>query len=57
MILDAYMGFAELAGGYRIPIGFGASFADLDMIDGVQIIGKGDKSVGSAILQQAIYPE
>ncbi|KAM3185989.1 hypothetical protein ACTXT7_005289 [Hymenolepis weldensis] len=57
MILDAYLGFAELAGGYRIPIGFGASFADLDMIDGVQIIGKSEKSVGSATIQQAIYPE
>nr|CDS25627.1 DNA methylase N 6 adenine specific [Hymenolepis microstoma] len=57
MILDAYMGYAELAGGFRIPTGFGASFSDLDMVDGIQIVSKSGKSVGSVLLQQAIYPE
>lgn len=54
MILDAYMGYAELAGGFRIPIRLGTSFGDLDMIDGVQIASR-DRKVSLLSSSAALF--
>ncbi|VDK40522.1 unnamed protein product [Taenia asiatica] len=57
MVLEISLGYAELAGGFRMPFSKMISPNDLELIDGLQVYQSGGGSFRSAFLEQALDPE
>ncbi|VDM18370.1 unnamed protein product [Hydatigera taeniaeformis] len=57
MVLETYMGYAKLAGGFRIPFGKRISPGDFEILDGLQLYRSEGGSFGSVFLEQTLDPQ
>ncbi|EUB58846.1 hypothetical protein EGR_06270 [Echinococcus granulosus] len=57
MVLEVYLGYAELTGGFRIPFKEAFSPGDLDILDGLQVHQSGGGSFRTVFLEEALDPQ
>ncbi|KAL5106563.1 hypothetical protein TcWFU_001117 [Taenia crassiceps] len=57
MVLEISLGYAELAGGFRIPFSKMISPDDLELLDGLQVYQSDGGSFRSVFLERALDPE
>ncbi|CDI97082.1 DNA methylase N 6 adenine specific [Echinococcus multilocularis] len=57
MVLEVYLGYAELTGGFRIPFKGTFSPGDLDILDGLQVHQSGGGSFRTVFLEEALDPQ